>query len=174
MLYAMLSCFCLHFIIDRPYALITASIAVRMASELDFCVHLLEKFLKFWETNKAPYLEIFLDPVDEVEDHAPGYYAMISSPMDLATMATKLEAGSYADAQAFKKDFYLMIQNCKTYNQASPDFIKKYADRFVKEFEWECSEMGKWMSTTRRKLAREAAARASAPSTDTRTSGNEM
>ncbi|KAG9686174.1 hypothetical protein KCU95_g179, partial [Aureobasidium melanogenum] len=146
-----------------------------MASELGFCVHLLEKFLKFWETNKAPYLEIFLDPVDEAEDHAPGYYAMISSPMDLATMATKLEAGAYADAQAFEKDFYLMIQNCHTYNHGNPNFVKKYADRFVKEFEWEWSEMGRWMSTTRRKLAREAAAAStSAPSTDTRTSGDEI
>lgn len=140
-----------------------------MATELDFCVHLLEKFLKFWETNKAPYLEIFLDPVDEVEDHAPGYYATISSPMDLATMATKLGAGVYANAQAFKEDFYLMIQNCHTYNQANPVFIKKYPDRFVKEFEWEWSEMGRWMSTERRKLAREAAA-----PTTTSTSGDEM
>ncbi|KAH0365825.1 hypothetical protein KCU65_g5860, partial [Aureobasidium melanogenum] len=154
-----------------------------MATELDFCVHLLKKFLKFWETNKTPYLEIFLDPVDEVDDNAPGYYTTITSPIDLATMATKLNNGAYSDAQAFKKDFDLMIKNCHDYNGGNPDFIKKYADRFVKEFEWEWSEMGRWMSTTRRKLARDAAvaaaASASAPSTatatpTTSTSGDEI
>ncbi|KAH0034557.1 hypothetical protein KCU78_g2237, partial [Aureobasidium melanogenum] len=149
-----------------------------MATELDFCVHLLVNFQKFWETNKAPYLEIFLDPVDEVEDYAPGYYATIGRPMDLATMATKLENRAYADALAFKADFNLMIQNCRTYNKDNPDLLKKYADRFVKEFEWEWSEMGRWMSTKRRKSAREAAASASAPSAAfadpiTSTSGNE-
>ncbi|KAG9586990.1 hypothetical protein KCU77_g4315, partial [Aureobasidium melanogenum] len=149
-----------------------------MATELDFCIHLLEKFLKFWETNKAPYLEIFLDPVDEVEDHAPGYYAEISRPMDLSTMATKLVNRAYTDALAFKADFNLMIQNCRDYNSEDPNFIKKYADRFVKEFEWEWSEMRKWQTTERRKLAREAAAQASAPSVTTAapatsTSGNE-
>ncbi|KAH0376691.1 hypothetical protein KCU92_g9672, partial [Aureobasidium melanogenum] len=148
-----------------------------MTTELDFCVHLLVKFRKFWETNKAPYLEIFLDPVDEVEDHAPGYYAQIGRPMDLATMDTKLGNGAYADALAFKADFDLMIQNCRDYNK-DPNFIKKYADRFVKEFDWEWSEMGRWMSTERRKLAREAAAPVSAPSATTAapttsTSGNE-
>ncbi|KAG9567650.1 hypothetical protein KCU71_g3481, partial [Aureobasidium melanogenum] len=148
-----------------------------MSTELDFCVHLLVKFRKFWETNKAPYLEIFLDPVDEVEDHAPGYYAEIGRPMDLATMDTKLGNGAYADALAFKADFDLMIQNCRTYNKDNPEIRKKYADRFAREFEWEWSEMGRWMSTRRRKLAREAAAPASAPSATaaaptTSTSGN--
>lgn len=149
-----------------------------MATELDFCTHLLEKFLKFWDTNKAPYLEIFLDPVDEVEDNAPGYYTIIDSPMDLATMATKLENGDYTNAQGFKVDFDRMIQNCRDYNIENPDFVKKYADRFAREFEWEWREMRKWMSTKRRKLAREAAARASASSATTNgpnasTSGNE-
>jgi hypothetical protein len=70
-----------------------------------------------------------------------------------------------------------MIQNCRDYNK-DPNFIKKYADRFVKEFDWEWSEMGRWMSTERRKLAREAAAPVSAPSATTAapttsTSGNE-
>ncbi|CAD0098795.1 unnamed protein product [Aureobasidium mustum] len=68
-----------------------------MATELDFCRSLLEKFLKFYDANKAPYIEIFLEPVDEIADDAPGYYTKIKRPMDITTMATNLNNGAYID-----------------------------------------------------------------------------
>jgi transcription initiation factor TFIID subunit 2 len=123
-----------------------------MATELDFCRHLLQKFLGFWNSNKAPYLEVFLQPVDEVRDNAPGYYETVPEPMDLATMGTKLANGLYVDASAFKADFDLIITNCHLYNVDDKAFVKKHADRLERELEWEWSDMAKWMTTERRRL----------------------
>jgi hypothetical protein len=129
-----------------------------MATELDFCRYLLDKFHAFWESNKAPYLEPFLQPVDEVNDFAPGYYTTVEQPMDLSTMRTKLTNGLYADAAAFEADFVLMMQACRLYNAGNEAFVRKSADRFEKDFEWEWSGMGKWMTAERRKLRTAAAA----------------
>ncbi|KAG9747719.1 hypothetical protein KCU73_g7277, partial [Aureobasidium melanogenum] len=150
-----------------------------MASELDFCLHLVDKYLGLWFKGRANFVGPFREPVDEVQDNAPGYYTEIKSPMDLATMRNKLASGLYTDAQGFKADSNTMIKACRDYNnENNPEFVKQYADRFVKELDWDWREMGRWMSTKRRKLVREAAAPASAPSatTDastTGTSGNE-
>jgi transcription initiation factor TFIID subunit 2 len=124
-----------------------------MATELDFCRHLLQKFLGFWNSNKAPYLEVFLQPVDEVRDNAPGYYETVPEPMDLATMGTKLTNGLYVDASAFKADFDLIITNCHLYNVDDKAFVKKHADRLERELEWEWSGMTKWMTAERRRLS---------------------
>jgi transcription initiation factor TFIID subunit 2 len=129
-----------------------------MATELDFCRYLLDKFHAFWESNKAPYLEPFLQPVDEVNDFAPGYYAMVRQPIDLSTMRIKLTNGLYADAAAFEADFVLMMKACRLYNAGNEAFVRKYADRFEKDFEWEWSGMGKWITAERRKLRAAAAA----------------
>ena len=43
---------------------------------------------------------IFVEPV--TDDIAPGYSAIISNPMDLTTMATKVEASMYTSVQDFK------------------------------------------------------------------------
>jgi len=44
------------------------------------------------------------------------YFEVIKDPMDLSTMAAKLEEGMYKDRFAFQADFQLMIANAKTYN----------------------------------------------------------
>ncbi|EME45429.1 hypothetical protein DOTSEDRAFT_98083, partial [Dothistroma septosporum NZE10] len=56
----------------------------------------------------------FLHPVDPVE--FPTYYNIISRPMDLSTMASKLEQGEYKNAEESKADFDLMIKNCLAFN----------------------------------------------------------
>ena len=43
---------------------------------------------------------IFAEPV--TDDIAPGYSAIISNPMDLTTIATKVEAAMYTSLQDFK------------------------------------------------------------------------
>lgn len=136
-----------------------------MASELAFCLHLVDKYLGLWLKGRADFVGPFREAVNEVQDNAPGYYAIISEPMDLDTMRNKLTSGLYVDAQAFKADFNTMINNCHTYNhERDPEFVKQYADRFVKELDWDWKDMGRWMSTKRRELARQAAAPApSAP-----------
>jgi len=36
--------------------------------------------------------------------------------MDLSTMEEKLEAGSYKNLSQFKRDFRLIVDNCRQYN----------------------------------------------------------
>ncbi|KAL1729840.1 hypothetical protein EV714DRAFT_251135 [Schizophyllum commune] len=79
-------------------------------NDLIMCRNALKK-LKAHKRAKA-----FLKPVDPVRDLAPKYFDIIKNPMDLATMEIKLEQGHYADRNAFRKDFELMIKNAKTYN----------------------------------------------------------
>jgi transcription initiation factor TFIID subunit 2 len=123
-----------------------------MATELDFCRYLWNKFEAFWDKGKAPYLEPFRQPVDEVRDNAPDYYTTIRTPVDLRLMDVKLRNGLYADARAYKADFERMMANCRLYNVKDPAFIRTYADRFERDFEWEFREMNKWMTTKRREL----------------------
>ncbi|KAJ7897366.1 hypothetical protein B0H14DRAFT_2677986 [Mycena olivaceomarginata] len=62
------------------------------------------------------HAKIFLHPVDPIRDHAPNYFDVIREPMDLQSMAHKLEGGKYADRFAFQADFRLMMANAKLYN----------------------------------------------------------
>jgi transcription initiation factor TFIID subunit 2 len=133
-----------------------------MATELDFCRYLWNKFEAFWDNDKAPYLGPFRQPVNEVRDNAPDYYTTVKSPMDLSLMDVKLTNGLYADARAYKADFDLMMANCRLYNADNHAFITRFADRFERDFEWEFSEMNKWMTTERRKLRAITAATATA------------
>jgi hypothetical protein len=58
----------------------------------------------------------FQTPVtDEV---APGYSAVVRSPMDLSTMRRKAKAGEYSSWDAVAADVDLIVQNCLQYNQA--------------------------------------------------------
>jgi hypothetical protein len=47
---------------------------------------------------------------------APGYFSIISKPMDLQTMKQKLLGGEYGSWDVFKADLDLMFTNAKTYN----------------------------------------------------------
>lgn len=53
---------------------------------------------------------------DWVKLDIPNYPKIVKKPMDLLTMKKKLEAKEYANAQAFKSDFDLMIKNCNLFN----------------------------------------------------------
>lgn len=125
----------------------------------------MQKFLGFLRQGKAPFLGVFLDPVDEVEDDAPGYYGIIKKPMDLTTMNDKLSNGLYANAAAFKADFDRIIKNCRKYNAGNKAFVKAHGDRLERELEWEWAYMGEWLAKERRR-ARQAGTVA-APSTAT-------
>lgn len=53
-----------------------------------------------------------MDPVRQV----PTYYESIAQPMDLQTMSRKLDSGLYPDARSFRKDFMLIVNNCREFN----------------------------------------------------------
>ncbi|KAK8165485.1 hypothetical protein BKA80DRAFT_309562 [Phyllosticta citrichinensis] len=61
----------------------------------------------------------FLHPVDPVSLNIPHYPQVIQHPMDLGTMESKLRDKKYQSVDDFMSDFYLMIDNCITFNGAA-------------------------------------------------------
>ncbi|KAG7303468.1 hypothetical protein JYU34_011987 [Plutella xylostella] len=66
--------------------------------------------------------DIFGEPVDASQ--VPDYSTIVKSPMDLSTMAARLERGEYRSVDDVEADFRLMIDNCLAYNDASTVFYK--------------------------------------------------
>lgn len=66
--------------------------------------------------------EIFTEPVDIEE--VPDYAAVITHPMDLSKMRSKLRNGMYATLDDLENDFNLMIQNCLLYNNKDTIFYR--------------------------------------------------
>ncbi|KAK8248299.1 hypothetical protein HDK77DRAFT_224690 [Phyllosticta capitalensis] len=58
----------------------------------------------------------FLAPVDPVALNIPHYPEVITRPMDLSKMEVKLREKQYKSVDDFISDFYLMIDNCITFN----------------------------------------------------------
>ncbi|CAO3608282.1 unnamed protein product [Cunninghamella blakesleeana] len=59
---------------------------------------------------------VFLLPVNEELDGAPGYYNLIKNPMDLAKIKDKIDAKLYTSFTEFEDDIRLMLNNCYLYN----------------------------------------------------------
>lgn len=49
---------------------------------------------------------------------APNYFKVVTRPMDLATMQSKLSQDKYSTWDDLQADFSLMFDNCMIYNQA--------------------------------------------------------
>jgi len=90
----------------------------------------LEVVLKGLQSQKEAWP--FLTPVDA--EIAPTYYDIIKHPMDLQTMGKKLEDGDYRSPQAFRKDFELMISNCREFNPPKSSYVR-LANALEKKFE---------------------------------------
>jgi histone acetyltransferase len=56
----------------------------------------------------------FLEPVNTEE--VPDYLEIIRQPMDLRTMGQRLDAGYYTSADMFRRDFQLILYNCRKFN----------------------------------------------------------
>ena len=79
---------------------------------------------------KLPEAIIFLRPVDPVADGCPTYLEEISEPMDLGTIAKKMELKQYPTMGAFAYDVELVVANCWQFNPPGPitacaDFVEK-------------------------------------------------
>ncbi|XP_058794615.1 protein split ends-like isoform X2 [Phymastichus coffea] len=64
----------------------------------------------------------FTDPVDE--QYAPRYYSVVRKPMDLTKMEEKLDEGAYKTINQFKRDFRLIIDNCRQYNGSDNEYTE--------------------------------------------------
>ena len=96
---------------DLPYTVRPKS--KKYATELKFCKEVLV------EIQKPKYYQLttpFMVPVDPVALNIPNYFTIIKKPMDISTVAKKLEEGNYSTAQEFEKDFRQIIWNCLKFN----------------------------------------------------------
>lgn len=59
---------------------------------------------------------VFNQPVDPVKLNIPDYFSIISEPMDLGTIKSKLESKSYSDTEEFAADVRLTFSNAMQYN----------------------------------------------------------
>ncbi|XP_068086582.1 peregrin [Anabrus simplex] len=66
--------------------------------------------------------DIFSEPVDPSE--VPNYLNIVSQPMDLSTMRTKVEDFQYQSLDALEADFSLMISNCMAFNSRDTIFYR--------------------------------------------------
>ena len=90
--------------------------------EYNFCKAQMEKWMEH------PLCFQFLDPVDP---SIPDYYTIITQPMDLSTMKTKLDDHVYKNSQEWLNDINLIWKNALTYNQnGSPLYV---IAKFLKE-----------------------------------------
>ncbi|KAL8797008.1 MAG: hypothetical protein Q9195_000779 [Heterodermia aff. obscurata] len=64
----------------------------------------------------------FAHPVNR--DDVADYYDVITEPMDLSTMETKLESDVYNTPEDFIKDAKLIFDNCRKYNNESTPYAK--------------------------------------------------
>lgn len=65
------------------------------------------------------HYNIFYEPV--TEETAPGYFSVVSKPMDFTTMRTKINDDKYQYYSQFQADFDLMCDNALRYN--APDTV---------------------------------------------------
>lgn len=83
----------------------------------------------------------FQNPVDEINDPAPGYFKVVKNPISLKEIKANLANGKYTDAEKFKEDFELMFRNCFMYNK---DTAQVYEDGQELEYQfeqrWKCKD----------------------------------
>jgi len=104
-----------------------AWVALSKGRELQGVCRSMLEFLKTVDENETFAAPL---PVDEI----PGYAEMIPEPMDLSTMADKVErsggsarnnrGGScYASLSEFRRDLRLVICNCLTFNEEDSPYV---------------------------------------------------
>ncbi|OCT56556.1 hypothetical protein XELAEV_18004697mg [Xenopus laevis] len=87
--------------------------------------------------------------------HYPDYYAVIKDPIDLKTIAQRIQSGHYKSVNAMAKDMDLLTKNAKTYNEPGSQVFKD-ANTIKKLFalkksEIESAEMSKSSLRSRNK-----------------------
>ncbi|EDQ87328.1 uncharacterized protein MONBRDRAFT_27408, partial [Monosiga brevicollis MX1] len=101
--------------LDGRRAIIVASDEERRARYRDELLMIVKHLVNF-----SPFSQPFLEPVDP--SVAPQYAEVISSPMDLGTLRSRVLSGHYdadRDGKAFMTDLRLIFTNCRQYNQSS-------------------------------------------------------
>lgn len=89
------------------------------ADEYAFCVDVITDLEK---SKHKKYSWPFLQPV--TEEDAPGYFEVISNPMDLSSVRKKLDSRAYLGVQQFTGDLELITDNCYKFNPPESEVYK--------------------------------------------------
>ncbi|CAH9121940.1 unnamed protein product [Cuscuta epithymum] len=91
----------------------------------------------------------FLKPVDPVAFNIPDYFDIITNPMDLGTIKSKLRNNLYSTIEEFAADIRLVFANCMRYNPPMNEFhvMAKELNCFFNK-KWKVME-AKWKSKSR-------------------------
>ena len=84
--------------------------------------------------------EPFRQPVDYKELGLEDYPLVVTKPMDIATVRSKLKAGQYAQVKEALQDLQLIWNNCRAYNATGSE-IAKQADRMERHTLRLCSKL---------------------------------
>lgn len=111
--------------------------------QVAFCLRIVKEMLRLKDGFG------FSKPIDQLwsVDQLPGYFEMITNPMDLDTVRKRLETGHYSstqgkeeveevifDTENFTKDMKLIFENARTYNRPGDIFFEA-ANRLSEKFE---------------------------------------
>ncbi|KAI4295359.1 hypothetical protein L6164_035413 [Bauhinia variegata] len=89
---------------------------------------------------------VFSKPVDPVALNIPDYFTIISKPMDLGTIKSKLDKNMYSGIEEFAADVRLTFSNAMTYNPPGND-VHKMANDLNNIFERKFKDFDrKWKS----------------------------
>lgn len=69
----------------------------------------------------------FLEPVDPVAHNIPTYHEIITNPMDLGTIATKMEANEVDSPEEFARLVRLVFENAVTFNTNPMNYVHQSA-----------------------------------------------
>lgn len=73
------------------------------------------------QLKRNPNSKPFLSPVNPVEYKIPDYFDIITNPMDISTIESKLKQQAYSTTRQFKDDLTLIWMNSYKYNQKGSD-----------------------------------------------------
>lgn len=91
-------------------------------------------------TRKTKNAVYFLTPVDHIALKLPTYTTIVTQPMDLGTIDTKLRSNEYSSVQAFVDDIQLIVDNALKFNGPSHAIthaaygIKTYVHERLKKY----------------------------------------
>jgi hypothetical protein len=92
----------------------------------------IDDFLKRLKTHQNAM--IFLQPIEEVISSFPNYSEVIKQPIDMLKIIHNFEKRYYKNTEELKNDFYVMINNCKTFNSFKKSWAHKSAEHLENFF----------------------------------------
>mmetsp|Transcript_141 Transcript_141/g.288 ORF Transcript_141/g.288 Transcript_141/m.288 type:complete len:247 (-) Transcript_141:126-866(-) len=126
-----------------------------------------KKSVAIWKATSAHrHAWVFRDPVDAEKLNLHDYHEVIKEPMDLGTVKSKLEAGSYDHPDQWEREMRLIFKNAKRYNPPGTD-VHIMAEQVEEVFERKWAEakqtvLQKYEEEQHMGAAAEAAPRAAA------------